>query len=421
MSDVDNNIELLTTLKGNLAKSINNPFRLETLQAKLNFAENLYEEIQTSLVHSESNYSENQLVFLTKASRNLIAEIRRLISLIADRLHYKIAKPKSAKMTEPPPKFNLGLALKLVEKYDGDAVTLQNFIETIELLRDESTDIAEAILIKFIKSRLTGAAHGAIDTAATIAEDIDALKAKFSVKLTPKAVEAEMRLVKQRNSIADYGAEIDKLAAKLSAAYVSNKTFATEAAASSIVQPIAVDVFISGLKNSAQAFLVKARNPTTLNVAISHALESTPVQNDATTLWFTREGNSRHQGNNNRGNNRYNNNNRGNSRQGNNFHGNNHGNSNRNNHNNRNRRNNNFNNDNNNFQRQNDRRYNNNNNYGNNQNRNQNNNNNNHPNYNNFNTQNVRVTEPVAQNSSGHSSNNPNSAEANLIDFFRDA
>lgn len=413
MSHVEDNLIILKSLHQNLTKSINNPFRIQTLQAKLNYAEQIYNEIQESLVEGEEYFSESQLVFISKASRNTISEIRQIIASIANRLKFKLIQPKPAKMTEPPPKFNLGLALKLVEKYDGDAITLNNFIETIELLKDDSANIADAIIIKFIKSRLTGAAHGAIDTAATVKDAIDALREKFAVKLTPKAVEAEMRQVKQGNSISEYGAEIDKLAAKLSAAYVSNKTFSTEAAASSIVQPIAVDVFISGLKNSAQAFLVKARNPTTLNVAISHALESSATQNDATALWFTREGNSRNQGNNYRGNTR----NRQGNFQRNNRQGNFQGNNNRNYQNNGTQRNNNSNN---NYQRGNGRRYSNNNNnnnhnnYNYNNNRNQNNNQNNRNN----NTQNVRLTEPVSQNSTG---NNQNAAEANLIDFFRDS
>ena len=94
-------------------------------------------------------------------------------------------------------------------------------------------------------------------------------------------------------SISEYGSEIEKLAAKLAAAHVSMGTFASEAAATNIVQPIAVQAFVDGLKDPSTKFFIKARNPSTLNKAISDALEcqSTPGasshEENLIALWFS--------------------------------------------------------------------------------------------------------------------------------------
>lgn len=77
-------------------------------------------------------------------------------------------------------------------------------------------------------------------------------------------------------SITDYGAEIEKLATKLAAAHVSQGTFTSEAAASNIVESVAVRAFVDGLQNPTTQFLLRARNPTSLNKAVSDALECNP-------------------------------------------------------------------------------------------------------------------------------------------------
>lgn len=89
-----------------------------------------------------------------------------------------------------PPKLDLNIALKVVKTFDGSAVNLQSYIESIELLKDYSEDVTPAELIKFLKITLTGTARGAFDGVATVDAAIEALELRFGVKLTPKAVES---------------------------------------------------------------------------------------------------------------------------------------------------------------------------------------------------------------------------------------
>lgn len=192
------------------------------------------------------------------------------------------------------PKLDLSLALKLVRPFDGSVTELTRYIESVELLKDYADDVPEAAILKFLKTTLVGAAHGAIDNAATIALALQVLRQKFAIRVTPRAMENEINTQKQGNkSISDYGAEIEKLTAKLAAAHVSTGTFASEAAAANIVEPIAVQAFTNGLKDPATKFFIKARNPATLNKAISDALECqvTPgtsgSQDNMMALWCT--------------------------------------------------------------------------------------------------------------------------------------
>lgn len=183
-------------------------------------------------------------------------------------------------------KIDLSIALRLVDKFNGEADRLLGFFETIDLLKDYSDGVPDAELIKFIKTRLTGPAHGAITTATTLAEVKKLLKDKFSIKFSPQAIEAEMASMKQqKKTISEYGHEMNELAAKLSAAHVSQGTFSDESAASAIVQPVAVKSFTNGLKDHRTQFFLKARNPNTLVKAISDALE---VQNteEESAMWF---------------------------------------------------------------------------------------------------------------------------------------
>lgn len=185
-----------------------------------------------------------------------------------------------------PPKLDLNTALKLVDKYGGEAEKLTGFFESMDLLKDYSDGVDDGDVIKFLKTRLIGPAHGAINNATTLTDVKTILKAKFSIRFSPQAIEAEMANLRQtKKSITDFGQNINELAAKLAAAHVSNGTFLDEAAADAIVQPIAVKCFTNGIKDPQTQFFLRARNPTTLTKAISDALEVTKKE-DETVMWL---------------------------------------------------------------------------------------------------------------------------------------
>ena len=94
-------------------------------------------------------------------------------------------------------------------------------------------------------------------------------------------------MAKQKNlSITEFGRTVEQLAAKLATAHVSARTFQSEARADAIVQPAAINAFITGLNNPQTAFFVKARNPPSLNRAISDALEVLPINKQEEVNWY---------------------------------------------------------------------------------------------------------------------------------------
>lgn len=190
---------------------------------------------------------------------------------------------------------DLSLALKIVDKFDGNQSRITEFLYSIDFLAKQFKDVPEVDLLSFLKIRLTGPAHGSINQAISIASAKETLKAKFGVKISPQAIQNEMMGLAQRNSsISEFGEEVAKLANKLAAAYVSQGTFEDEAAASDIVQPIAVHAFTAGLKEPQASFFVKARNPTLLNKAISDALECSTTasylnRDTMTAMWSSHQ------------------------------------------------------------------------------------------------------------------------------------
>lgn len=268
----------------NFKKSPNRNYLESTLIKKSEYSRNCFKEGEELLEKIEPKLSPEVFIYYKTKLKTSFEELSTLIAT------------KLRELTMPP-KLDLTLAFKIVKPFDGTASNLQQYIESVELLQDYATEVPEIDVLKFMKVTLSGAAHGSIDNVLTLNDAFTALKTKFSVKLTPRAVENEMASKKQQNkTITDFGSEIESLATKLAAAHVSQGTFATEAAAANIVQSVAVKSFVDGLQNPTTQFLLRARNPTSLNKAISDALECNPETSkpkNETALWCNFQQNTR--------------------------------------------------------------------------------------------------------------------------------
>lgn len=230
-------------------------------------ADNLLEELIHKIPTEQFLYYQNKLQTVSEDLNKLLWEKLKLLEMTT--------------------RLDLGIALKLVEKFNGEAEKLTSCFEAVDLLKDYYSDVPEADLLKFFKTRLIGQAHGVINGAATLAEAMTLLKNKFAIKFSPQAIESEMASIKQKKlSLSEYGQQINELAAKLAAAHVSKGTFADEAAADAIVQPIAVKTFMNGLRDPKAQFFLKARNPNTLTKAISDALEVNTDDSES-VMWMS--------------------------------------------------------------------------------------------------------------------------------------
>lgn len=73
-------------------------------------------------------------------------------------------------------KLGLNLAIKLVDKFDGDQSKISTFLESIDYLRSTYPNETEQNIVNFLKIRSIGPAHGAINTATTIVAAKNLLK-----------------------------------------------------------------------------------------------------------------------------------------------------------------------------------------------------------------------------------------------------
>lgn len=109
------------------------------------------------------------------------------------------------------------------------------------MVQSYSARVPVTDIIYFVKTRLIGPAHGAIDGGATFDQVADKLKEKLWVKITPKAIENEMLTLKQgKKTIYEFGNEINKCTC------------------------ITMDGFATGLRDTQTSLFIKARNSTNL-------------------------------------------------------------------------------------------------------------------------------------------------------------
>lgn len=238
----------------------------------------LKNKFKSILIESKYNYTASDLNALVDRYKKLKVIANEAIKLLNGTEESDSTGSEDKYEMAEENKLDITLAIKLVDRFDGDTTKLLNFIENVNLLKDYSTDVPDNDIISFIKTRLIGSAHKAIEGVTILNEVFDTLKLKFGIEITPKAIEKEMFALKQgKKTISEFGNEMNALAAKLAAAHVSQGTFNNESSAAPIVQPIAVNAFSAGLRDAQTSFFIKARNPTNLTKAISDALEVAPI------------------------------------------------------------------------------------------------------------------------------------------------
>ncbi|XP_039431038.1 uncharacterized protein LOC120414083 [Culex pipiens pallens] len=274
--------EKLSKILNNLSKAPTRRYRNSTLIAKLHEAKQVY---NAAIIEIEL-YKESEQLQLLKNLRYLYGEAYTKLTARLDNniepLSFKnlvnviLTINKLYRKVKMANTLDLSLAIRVVGKYDGDAAELENWLNDVTVLRAGQPTVDEAVFVQFMNNRLTGAARGELTGIATIIEARNTLRSRFGIKLTPVAVTAELRGLKQKGkSLVDFGNEIEKVAARLAAAWVSKQPqlFPTEAATRPIVEPIAVEAFINGLKDQSKVLQMRSRNPETLTKALSDALE----------------------------------------------------------------------------------------------------------------------------------------------------
>ena len=117
---LDEEIKHLVLLNTNLKKSINKRYKLETLRAKLSYANALYAQMEQNLIETEDELTSSELTFLAKAARNAISDIRYILTRKID--DFKPSLP----MANPEPAFDIRQATALVQPQNNLFPTFGN-------------------------------------------------------------------------------------------------------------------------------------------------------------------------------------------------------------------------------------------------------------------------------------------------------
>ena len=76
---LEEEVGLLIKLAKNIKKSIHTPYRRETLELKLQYAEDLFDDIEATFLECKAEIPQENLNFLIRASREALYSIKTII------------------------------------------------------------------------------------------------------------------------------------------------------------------------------------------------------------------------------------------------------------------------------------------------------------------------------------------------------
>lgn len=97
-----------------------------------------------------------------------------------------------------------------------------NVEETFEGATAAQKNAAEATVVRFIKTRLTGKARQAVSDNQTIDETLDAVKNHCMSKVTAENLIARFAAIKQKEDVSNFCDQVEKITAQLKTVYLSD-------------------------------------------------------------------------------------------------------------------------------------------------------------------------------------------------------
>lgn len=129
------------------------------------------------------------------------------------------------------PKVDVKLGTSLVPVYDGTPENLNAFFDAVALFSDTVNDdfqdttaaqktAATEMIMKFVKTRLTGSARQAITRAETLTQILEKLKTQCAPKINSEHIKTKLEALKQKGFLEDFCDNVEKLTLRLASAYV---------------------------------------------------------------------------------------------------------------------------------------------------------------------------------------------------------
>ncbi|XP_062535414.1 uncharacterized protein LOC134204644 [Armigeres subalbatus] len=323
---IDSHIAHLNSILSNLKKAPNRIYQRKTLTTKLNDARSTYTSITNVLAEYESEYSENEFLFLYKCTRQIYGEIHTLILAkleyagihtisiysLACVVHF-IQKLKS-RIRGKMAKVDIKLGTTLVQMYDGAPENLDAFIDAVNLFNDTVVNdfaastaaqqaAAQVTVERFVKSRLTGVARQVIAETNDLQGILDAVKQHCESKITSDNIAAKLKAVKQKESAESFCNTVEQLTAQLRSVYVREQIPVNRANAMATKK--GVEALIDGVRNNDTKIILKAGTFTKISDATQKLMENDkPIPAQMFTISSTQQNNRGRNFNNGRGNGR---------------------------------------------------------------------------------------------------------------------
>lgn len=203
-----------------------------------------------------------------KFSEELVQLVSNIENLYKDTIKFESKVSNEQNMATE--KFSLKTAVSLLPKMNGDEQVTQDLIEAIGLYSSMLEGADSVLLIKFVlTTRLTQGARIRLSPSYVSVDSLLAdMKKHLLTTQSDVAIQAKLTRARQDNkSIADFGAEIERLMTNLTISQAGENLEAYK-----ILQPFnekyAIRKFADGLRNQRLSTIITARNLTSLKDAI---------------------------------------------------------------------------------------------------------------------------------------------------------
>lgn len=280
-NDIENDLKVLLHQEVNLKKSIYKKFKLDTLNAKLTYATELFNNIEEKLLQHQDNLSSSEVTFIAKAARNAFHDIKSII----DR------KIKEDKMTQNTV-FDIKTATAIIQPYDGSADNLNAFVDATNLLKELTPENHHQMLVKFLKTRITGKARiGLPANLNTVDEVVADIKRRCEERTSPDHVLAKLKQIKHTGDNITFCNEVETLTNKLKGIYLEKQI--PENVAQEMATKAGVETIIDKTTNLETKIILKAGSFGTITEAIQKLNENCFGSNTTQIMRFNTVGQQR--------------------------------------------------------------------------------------------------------------------------------
>lgn len=268
IESIELDVQTLIKIQNNLKKSINKKYKKETLQSKRQYILALFNDIETNLIENEQYIPEAKLNFYIRASREAVFEIKQIIDKkLNEHSRSKNSDIKDIRNSENMPTVDMKLGTSLVNTYDGSPGQLSAFVDAVELFSDTvdttfnaasaaEKATAQATVVRFVKTRLTGKARQAIGELNDLQQIIDAIKLRCGAKISADGVLAKLKAARQTSSTEIFCETVEKLTNDLRSAYINENIPADTA--EKMATKRGVEALANGIKNPDTKLILKA-------------------------------------------------------------------------------------------------------------------------------------------------------------------